>query len=69
MFTGVYSVIFYMKYRLTIFALILNLLKVNAQTTSEDWSNEFEIVEIKSPIDGVLQKAYFYKTKSNFPQL
>ena len=68
MFTGVYSVIFYMKYRLTIFALILNLLKVNAQTTSENWSNEFEIVDIKSPIDGVLQKAYFYKTKSNFPQ-
>ena len=57
-----------MKYRLTIFALILNLLKVNAQTTSENWSNEFEIVDIKSPIDGVLQKAYFYKTKSNFPQ-
>ena len=31
-------------------------------------SNEFEIVGIKSPIDGVFQKAYFYKTKSNFPQ-
>ena len=46
-----------MKYRLTIFALILPLLNINAQTTSEDWSNEFEIVEIKSPIDGILQKA------------
>ena len=56
-----------MKYWLTIFASIINLSNINAQTASEDWSNEFEIVEIKSPIDGVLQKAYFYKTKSNFP--
>ena len=68
MFAVVYYVIFYMKYWLTTFALILTLLKVNAQTTSEDWSSEFEIVEIKSPIDGVLQKAYFYKTKSKLPQ-
>ena len=57
-----------MKYWLTIFASIINLSNINAQTASEDWSNEFEIVGIKSPIDGVLQKAYFYKTKSNFPQ-
>ena len=57
-----------MKYWLTIFAFILTLSNINAQTASEDWSNEFEIVEIKSPIDGVLQKAYLYKTKSKLPQ-
>ncbi|MCJ7465689.1 MAG: prolyl oligopeptidase family serine peptidase [Maribacter sp.] len=32
------------------------------------WSDEFKIVEIKSPIDETLQSAYFYKTKSPDPQ-
>jgi len=32
------------------------------------WSDEFKIVEIKSPIDETLQSAYFYKTKSLDPQ-
>jgi predicted peptidase len=32
------------------------------------WSDEFNIVEIKSPIDETLQSAYFYKTKSPDPQ-
>lgn len=33
-----------------------------------EWSDEFKIVEIKSPIDASLQDAYFYKTKSAAPQ-
>jgi len=32
------------------------------------WSDEFKIVEIKSPMDETLQSAYFYKTKSPDPQ-
>ena len=32
------------------------------------WSKEFNIVEIKSPVDDTLQLAYFYKTKSAAPQ-
>ena len=32
------------------------------------WSDEFKIIEIKSPIDGALQPAYFHKTKSANPQ-
>lgn len=32
------------------------------------WDNEFNIVEIKSGLDGNIQKAYFYKSKSNKPE-
>ncbi len=32
------------------------------------WPQEFSVVEIKSPLDGVLQKAYFHKTKKSKPQ-
>lgn len=32
------------------------------------WSDEFKIVEIHSPIDGTMQEAYFYKTKSSKPK-
>ena len=32
------------------------------------WSDEFKIVEIPSPIDGTKQEAYFYKTKSSEPK-
>lgn len=35
---------------------------------SPKWSDEYKIVEIKSPIDETLQSAYFYKTKSPDPQ-
>tara|TARA_B100001123_G_scaffold437859_1_gene571439 strand:- start:1244 stop:2197 length:954 start_codon:yes stop_codon:yes gene_type:complete len=38
------------------------------QSISEQWSNVFKVVDIISPIDGKLQKAYFYKTKSSEPQ-
>lgn len=32
------------------------------------WPQEFSVVEIKSPLDGALQKAFFYKTKKSAPQ-
>lgn len=32
------------------------------------WPNEFSEIEIKSPLDEALQKAYFYKTKKSNPQ-
>lgn len=32
------------------------------------WSEEFEKIKVKSPIDSSLQPAYFYKTKSTSPQ-
>lgn len=32
------------------------------------WGDEFKVVEIKSPLDGALQPAYFYKTRSTDPQ-
>lgn len=38
----------------------------NEQTTS--WPEEFREVEIKSPLDKALQKAYFYKSKKSDPQ-
>ena len=34
---------------------------------SEEWSDDFELVEIPSPMDGVVQKAYFYKSTSAEP--
>ena len=35
---------------------------------AKSWPIEFSEVEIKSPLDEVLQKAYFYKTKKSNPQ-
>lgn len=35
---------------------------------SPKWDNQFEVVQIKSPIDSLLQPAYFYKTKSKTPK-
>ncbi len=32
------------------------------------WNKTFEIVEVKSSLDDKIQKAYFYKTKSNSPK-
>lgn len=32
------------------------------------WGDEFSIVDIKSPMDGQMQKAYFFKTTSSEPQ-
>src|SRR5688572_30129947 len=32
------------------------------------WSADFDLVDIKSPLDGVIQKAYLYKTGSSTPQ-
>ncbi len=32
------------------------------------WNAEFTIVQIRSPIDGAMQKAYFYRTKSLEPK-
>jgi len=34
-------------------------------TRQTEWSNDFEIVEIKSNKDNSVQKSYFYKSKSN----
>ncbi|MCD4770481.1 MAG: hypothetical protein K8R35_09980, partial [Bacteroidales bacterium] len=34
-------------------------------TRSVEWSKDFEIVEIKSKLDDNIQKAYFYKSKSD----
>ena len=42
--------------------------KVKEQSASEKWPDEFKVVDIESPIDGSLQKAYFYKTRSSKPQ-
>ena len=42
--------------------------KVKEQSASEQWPDEFKVVDIESPIDGSLQKAYFYKTRSSKPQ-
>lgn len=36
-------------------------------TRKTDWDNEFNVVEIKSKLDDNIQKAYFYKSKSNKP--
>lgn len=38
------------------------------QGQASRWRKDFEVVEIKSPLDGSLQPAYFYKTKSDKPQ-
>ncbi len=37
-------------------------------TRKVEWSKDFIVVDIKSSIDNNLQKAYFYKSKSNFPK-
>ncbi len=42
--------------------------KVKEESASEQWPDEFKVVDIESPIDGSLQKAYFYKTRSSEPQ-
>ena len=58
-----------MKYFWLIFFLIsCTHDKVKDQLPAEQWGKEFELVYIKSPIDGSLQKAYFYKTRSSEPQ-
>lgn len=36
-------------------------------TRKSNWDKEFKIVEIKSELDGNIQKAYFYKTKTKEP--
>jgi hypothetical protein len=36
-------------------------------TKKVEWSNDFEIVKIKSNLDNNIQKAYFYKSKSDKP--
>lgn len=37
-------------------------------TRQTEWSKDFEIIEIKSSKDNNIQKAYFFKTKSNEPK-
>lgn len=37
-------------------------------TRNSKWSNDFELIEISSSIDNNIQKAYFYKAKSNNPR-
>ena len=34
-------------------------------TRNPNWDNDFKIVEINSTLDNTIQKAYFYKSKSN----
>lgn len=34
------------------------------QSEGPVWSDTFEIVDIKSPLDGAIQKAYFYRSRS-----
>jgi len=38
-------------------------------TRKTNWDKEFKIVDIKSELDGNIQKAYFYKTKSDDSKL
>ena len=56
------------KLWLTFFLISCTNDKAKEQPNLEKWSDEFEVVEIKSPIDGETQKAYFYKTTSSEPQ-
>ena len=56
------------KLWLTFFLISCTNDKAKEQPNLEKWSDEFEVVEIKSPIDGKNQKAYFYKTTSSEPQ-
>ena len=56
------------KLWLTFFLISCTNDKAKEQPNLEQWSDEFEVVEIKSPIDGETQKAYFYKTTSSEPQ-
>lgn len=35
------------------------------QSEGPVWSDTFEIVDIKSPLDGTIQKAYFYRSRSS----
>ena len=37
-------------------------------TRNVNWDNDFKVVEIKSTLDDNIQKAYFYKSKSNNPE-
>ncbi|NOY95321.1 MAG: prolyl oligopeptidase family serine peptidase [Chlorobi bacterium] len=37
-------------------------------TRKVEWSRDFEVVEIKSSLDNNIQKAYFYKSRSNKPR-
>ncbi|MCF6271254.1 MAG: GDSL-type esterase/lipase family protein [Melioribacteraceae bacterium] len=41
---------------------------LNANKKVEEWSEAFQVVDIKSPLDGEIQKAYFYISKSEEPQ-
>ncbi len=43
---------------------------VKVEETGEklEWGDEFSVIDIKSPIDGHSQKAYFFKTTSSEPQ-
>ena len=56
------------KLWLTFFLISCTNDKAKEQPNLEQWSDEFEVVEIKSPIDRETQKAYFYKTTSSEPQ-
>ena len=51
------------KLWLTFFLISCTNDKAKEQPNLEQWSDEFEVVEIKSPIDGENQKAYFYKNQ------
>src|SRR6186997_2654762 len=44
------------------------LIKNNKDSLAARWSNDFDVVDIRSPIDGAIQKAYFLKTRSSTPK-
>ena len=37
------------------------------KTVGGNWNNDFELVHIKSSLDEIVQKAYFYNSKSSYP--
>lgn len=51
-----------------IFQNLLNEYKSNKETEALEWRDEFKIIDVKSPKDGSIQKAYFYNTTSTNPQ-
>ena len=57
-----------MRNKTIFFFLILSVLNIHLIPAQNKWGDSFKIVEIKSPLDGAIQKAYFYPTTKKDPQ-
>mgnify|MGYP000408557740 CR=1 FL=1 len=62
----------YMRHQNKIWTFLKNIFRETYvkldDTRHLKWKKEFEVVSIPSQLDGAIQKAYFYKTKSSAPK-